>query len=200
MLLIKKYEWENYLIIEGEFIEARKYLSFERTVNYEADSPFLHNEIVLLGSKVEIAMKKLIFYANDDNKFRASDISDYKHALLTICPDLEKYETKLINNDLKFIPFSNWSSNKLQWWDAYSSIKHGSSRLAKLEHALNLLSAYQILLLIIHVMQSKEANEDKVFYTFAEMPKLLDPNFARELYQSDEVGFGYVFDNIRICM
>jgi len=73
--MAKKYEWDNYLIIESEFIEAKKYLSFERQKNYEADSPFLHNEIVLLGSQVETAMKKLISYENPDKQFSPGNMT-----------------------------------------------------------------------------------------------------------------------------
>lgn len=186
----KKYEWENYLIIESEFIEAKRYLSFERQANLEADSPFLHNQIVLLGSLVEIAMKKLISFHNPEKKFSPGNISDYRQLLLTIYPEIEEYKTLLLNTEIVFTPFANWSSKKLQWWEVYSKIKHGSSRLPKLDHALNLLAAYEILLHLIHVEEGKVAGDD-AFYSFREMPRLLSLQFQNYIGQGDEIGFGY---------
>ena len=195
--MTKKYDWDNYLIIEQDFIEAKKYLSFERAANLEADSPFLQNEIVLLGSKVEIAMKKLIQCRNKDNSFCPGNISDYKRMLLVIFPDIESYESLLIHSDLKITPFKGWSQKQLTWWEAYSKIKHGSSRIPKLEHALNLLSAYQILLFLIHY--EDRCDEEYIFYTFDEMPKLLELQFQWELHPFGPIGFGFPREQIKEC-
>lgn len=197
--MAKKYEWDNYLIIESEFIEAKKYLSFERQKNYEADSPFLHNEIVLLGSQVETAMKKLISYENPDKQFSPGNISDYKRLLLIMFPELEQYTVSIINTEINLTPFSSWSSNKLAWWDAYSKIKHGSSRLPKLEHALNLLAAYAIILHLIHFEESKMEKREYIFYSFREMPQLLVFAFECDMAEEDFIGYGYAIDQYKIC-
>ena len=194
----KKYDWENYLIIEDEFIEAKKYLSFERDANLDADSPFLQNEIVLLGSKVEMAMKKLISYRNPDRLFNPSNISDYRKILLVLFPDIELYGSNLLHTDSQIVPFEDWSKTKLKWWEAYNGIKHGSSRLPKLDHALKLLSAYQILLFLIHF--EEEQDKDYVFYTFDEMPRLLDLQFHHNLYPFGQIiGFGFPKNQINVC-
>ena len=195
----KKHEWENYLIIESEFIEAKKYLAFDRPANYEADSPFLHNEIVLLGSQVEIAMKKLISFKNPDKRFSPGNISDYKRLLLIMFPELEQYTVSLVNTEIKMTPFSEWSSKKLSWWDAYSQIKHGSSRLPKLEHALNLLAAYAIILHLIHFEEAQEEKQEYIFYSFREMPQLLAFGFECGVAEEDYIGYGYDIKQYKTC-
>ena len=192
--MIKKYEWEKYLIIESEFIEAKKYISFDRERNYEADSPFLHNEIVLLGAQVEISMKKLISYHNPVKGFSPYNIGDYRRLLLMVYPEMESYSTSLVNSDITFSPFKNWKNGKLAWWDAYSSIKHGSSRLPKLEHALNLLAAYEILIHLVHCEETKAKGDEYIFYSFREMPGLLRLNIESELYELDDGMMGYGFE------
>lgn len=198
-MVAKKYGWDNYLIIENEFIEAKKYLSFERQVNFETDSPFFHNEIVLLGSLVEIAIKKLIEFENPDNKFAPNKISDYRRLLLFLFPDIEKYHSTLIYSDIILKPFEGWSKNRLKWWEAYSSIKHGSSRLPKLEHALNLLSAYEIILHLIHFEEAKLAGDKYIFYQFTEMPRLLDFGFRSLVSSTGIIGYGFNADQYKIC-
>lgn len=194
---MKKYDWDNYLIIESEFIEAGKYLSFERAENLEADSPFLQNEIVLLGAKVEMAMKKLISFRNKDKSFSPYNISDYKRILLVMFPQLETYKTVLIRYDYPFIPFKDWSKKKLPWWETYSGIKHGSSEIPKLKYALDLLAAYQILLFLIHYEEQRDG--EYVFYTLGEMPKLLDIQFDKETIIFGTIGFGFPREQIKEC-
>lgn len=194
-----KYGWENYLVIENEFIEAKRYLSFDRPANFEADSPFLHNQIVLLGSLVEIAMKKLIDYHNPEKSFSPGNINEYKQLLLTMLPDMEQYQVRLLNTETLITPFANWSSKKLQWWEAYNQIKHGSSRLPKLDHALNALAAYEILLHLIHVEYGRSAGGSGAFYPFREMPRLLGLQFVKYVGQNDELGYGFAKENYKIC-
>lgn len=194
---MKKYDWDNYLIIENEFIEARKYLSFERTANLEADSPFLHNEIVLLGTKVETAMKKLISFHNPYESFCPNNISDYKRIILVLFPEIESYETVLTHSDYSFTPFKDWSKSKLSWWEVYSKIKHGSSRIPKLEHALNLLSAYQILLFLIQY--EEQSNNVYISYTLDEIPRLLNLQFHRDTRIFECLGYGYPKEQIKVC-
>ncbi len=196
--MAKKFDLEDYKIIENDFIEAKKYISFERTANLEVDSPFLHNEIVLLGSKVELAMKKLIGEIIEKEIFSPGNISEYRQLLLVLFPDIESYESVLINSELVFTPFKGWSQKKLSWWDAYNSIKHGSSRLPKLEHALNLLSAYQILLFLIYFKEQQES--EYVFYSLGEMPQLLELNFQKELHPFGAFGFGFPKEQIKECV
>lgn len=200
--MINKYDWEQYLAIEDEFIQAKKYLSFDRQSNLDADSPFLHNEIVLLGSKVEIAMK--VFIKNGcDGKIVASSISDYKRILLVMVPEIENYYVSLIGIDAPPIrPFYGWSTSALTWWSAYSAIKHGStSRLPKLEHGLNLLAAYLILLHLIHVLNAKKKNEFSAEYDFIELPKLFRLGFEGTRIFNTERPFLFGFDvsNYHLC-
>ena len=198
----KKYGWEEYLVIESDFIQARKFLAFDRQSNLDADSPFLHNEIVLLGSKVETAMKVLI-KSGIDKEVIVKSISDYKALLLVMAPDIERYQVTIVGSDASPIrPFEGWSSSSLSWWSAYSEIKHGSSsRLPKLEHGLNLLAAFEILLHLIHVIEAKNRNESHVVYGLSELPKLLNLGFDGlwVLDRERPFLFGYEVSNYNLC-
>lgn len=198
----KKYGWEQYLAIESDFVIAKKYLSFDRQLNLDADSAFLHNEIVLLGSKVEVAMKELIKIVSD-GRVSVGSMLEYKTLLLVMVPDIESYYVSLTGTDMPPLrPFENWSNKKLSWWSAYSEIKHGStSRVPKLVHGLMLLAALAILLHLIHIINEKKRNGSFAEYDLSELPKLFTLGFegAWIVNSTRPFTFGYDVSNYNLC-
>ena len=186
--MMEKFGWEQYLIIEEDFIAAKKYINFTQN-NYQVDSIFLRNEIVLLGSEIEIAFKKLINYLEPTTD--AGNINQYKEKILLYYPNIVNFQTNLLGTEQIFQPYQNWDADRLSFWDSYVNIKHGINNvLATLKLALDMLSAYEIILYFIHAEETRRQGGKEIEYFPLEWPKLLGLYF-----NNNEECFG----NASIC-
>ena len=76
----------------------------------------------------------------------------------------------------KYYPFKDWKNERLVWWDAYVHVKHSiTDKQATLNVALNMLSAYQLLLFVAEACTGID-NEHKYAYSHMNSPRLLTPN------------------------
>lgn len=172
--IIEHYKWDQYLIIERDFIDAKKYISFVPE-NYSIKSVFLRNEIILLGTELEEAFKKLITLVDSNTK--PGNISQYKENILKYYPNLVNFKTILLGTNQVFIPFDKWDEGKLEFWDTFEQIKHGVEDSSALDLALNMLSAYEIILHLIHVEVARQKGKTEAEYLPHMWPKLIDVTY-----------------------
>ena len=190
----KKYGWDTFLFIEEEFIQARRYIDFT-TTNMSATSVFFSNQTILLGAEIEKAFKYLIQLIDSDKS--RGNMADFKQESLLHYPKIPDFYTYIKDEEIKFYPFHAWHTNggKLSWWNVYNEEKHGNKK-STLKDCLELLSAFEILLLIIH---SEEINHPEfrikekqyIRYSITDLPKLLETKFLRRSEISDGVFISY---------
>lgn len=177
-----KFFWEKYLSIEKDFIDAKRYVDFV-PANYNVSSDFFSNEIILIGSLIESSLKHL---ANlRDPGCSVGNFGEIKGQILTQFPKIVLAETHLNGTEKVFSPFSGWNDGPLDWWESYTDIKHGKLEKASLKLSLVMLSAFEIVLFLIHSEQVRigeisnpDRNRTFVYYSFSEMPSLIIPNFT----------------------
>lgn len=116
--------WQYYLLLEAKFINSLTYVDLNEN-NYLAYSNEFAYELISIGSELDVFMKVVSDYSQDDRK----NINDYAKVILTKFPTLISQEVLINYKDLKIKPFENWSisapSQSLFWWDNYNSVKHG---------------------------------------------------------------------------
>lgn len=172
------YGWNNYLIHEKSFLVANEYIDL--VSNKTATSQFFTNQIVLLGSEIEAAFKKICLF----NGVQAGNMSQYKEETLKIFPKVYSYFCVLTLNQDKYEPFANWSTQngKISWWNVYTNIKHSTvNSTATVDVALTMLSALQILLFLIDAKNKKTPNLNGYYPVILfqqEIPSLFAPCFS----------------------
>ena len=172
-----KYLWEKYLNLEKDFIVAKRYVDFDASF-FNTTSDFFVNEITLLGSLLETALKHLAKLKNPSCS--VGNFGEIKGEILSSFPRIVSFETQMIGTNTAFKPFDGWDSGNLNWWSIYTDTKHGDDRHANMETALMMLSAFELVLFIIHAEDIKNGrcpsvNNDNsnVYYSLSEMPLLL---------------------------
>ncbi len=166
---MNSYGWERYLNIEREFLIARQYVSFSEVGSMCSD--FSIKTSVLLGSHIEAAMKKICKLISGSEQ---SKIDEYKEIILGAYPNIVNWTAKLFN-EKDYKPFENWNKNRLSWWDAYSEIKHNIiNGKVTFDDALNMLGAYQCLLLVVQMKEHIE-EKDVLAYDFSNHPQVFIP-------------------------
>lgn len=174
--------WKTYLSIEEQFLKANYYVAFDVE---NAHSNFLSQSIILLGAEIEHAFKVLCELI-DVNAPRG-DIGKYKEVILKNIPAIGKLRSALRENEeVQFFPFENWHNGKLTWWNIYTKIKHSTDdEKATMKVALTMLSAYQLLLILIEAYTPGE--EERTAYTQLDMPRLLVPDLNVGIGQEDNL-------------
>lgn len=82
----------------------------------------------------------------------AGNIGQYKSIILKNYPKIVDSKVSISRIGETYSPFSKWDSSQLDWWDAYTDIKH--HRLASLEKATcwNAICALSALYILIHYL------------------------------------------------
>ena len=154
--------FEQYEIIEEDFINFIKYVPLNEEKHLEVYSPILRDIIIRTCSQIEIFFREWALLEISDNKNKNAKLyesytknegrfwkfSDY----YTLISD-KKEKIYVSNLKQNICPFENWIEPKKTpyWWQAYNSIKHGERsnlKKATLEHALNSVAA----LFLLHCM------------------------------------------------
>lgn len=180
-----KFCWDKYKVIEKDFIDASKYVTFNEA-NYDTVSEFFDNEIVLLGSEIEKTVK---FIAKKASEKKPGNISEYKEVLLKTFPNIKSYIILFMGTNISIKPFGDWEEEKkLFWWDIYGDVKHGlNSENSKptMKIALYMLGAYYLLLRLSHYVQFYP---NDVEYSPYEWSRLIDwddeENKMHNIYES----------------
>ena len=183
--------WRRYLSIEEDFLQARYYVAFDVKT---AHSDFLSKSIILLGAEIEHAFKKLCELI--DEKAKRGSIADYKKIILQEMPGIVNLKSTLRENEeVQFFPFKDWQKGRLSWWTIHNNVKHhkDGEKKATMKVALNMLSAYQLLLFLIEGYNGEESH---TAYTQIEIPRVLVPDIRMGPGQTTqhEGIFCWIFD------
>lgn len=199
MMNFKKYDWDKFLFVEEEFVQAMRYVDFV-VENMNATSVFFSNKIVFLGSEIEKDCKYLLKLV--DSSLPRGNMKNFKEGILNFYPKIVDFRTYIKGSDLTFQPFQSWNekNGRLPWWDAYNNEKHGL-KTATLRDSLELLAALEILLYIIHSEETlkREGMTDGCYtrYTLLELPNLMETKFLRRVEMSDGFFVSFLADQFK---
>ncbi len=156
-----KHHWEYYLVLEKDFLQLERYVSFELGEDYLYDgkkhrkcgnSKKFSNEFVkqyqAICSEVDVILKSICLELCNQS---ACDMKNgYTPLVLQNWPNIKNQKVRF--KDLELQPFSNWQQEpdykSPDWWTPYNKIKHervNNYHKANLKNVLNALSGLYIL-------------------------------------------------------
>jgi len=139
--------WRYYLMLEKRFIESIEYVELH-VDNFNTFSNGYALLIQVIGAELDTIFKEFCGFNTSDRK----NIADYAQYILTSNPDIITRKVVLQEYDIVIQPFQNWNINKpaqtLEWWNAFTDIKHNryeQLKQAKQENILNILCALYLM-------------------------------------------------------
>lgn len=158
-----KYHWSYYLVLEKDFLEIERYVTFDLGNNFlyddnesndKGNSECFSNEFIkqyqAICSEVDVILKSIC--KEFDNNSSANDMKNYTAEILNCWPEIVQQKVKI--KDIELQPFSNWSGSEEEeytspaWWAPYNKVKHNrlsNYRNANLKNTLNALAGLYIL-------------------------------------------------------
>ncbi len=134
--------WKYYLMLERRFIESIEFVELHED-NLDAFSNGYALLIQAIGAELDTVFKEFCGFNTTDRK----TITDYAQHILNNIPDIRRQKIN-VQYDIEIQPFMNWDINQpgqsLQWWSAFTDIKHnryGQLKQATQGNALNILGA-----------------------------------------------------------
>ena len=150
---------EDYLQREKEFTDFIKYVPPSENQK-SVWSLKLANQLILIGSSIDSFFKQSMpFYKhsnkkNNNKKFKKLNLGDFRDLFEGYYNQLSKHAVYLLVTREKIVPFEEWGSGGgLNWWDAYTNLKHNrfkNRELATVENVLNALAALFLLNVYYH--------------------------------------------------
>ena len=151
-----KYHWEYYLVLEKDFLETERYISFDLGDNYLYDdrettnignSMTFSNEYIkqyqTICSEIDVVMKSI---CNELGNSSADNIKGYTPVILSKWSNITQQKVKI--RDIELQPFMNWKDEpnykSPDWWKPYNKVKH-YYKMANLKNVLNSLAGLFIL-------------------------------------------------------
>jgi len=145
-------------MLENRFAESIEYVELHMD-NYSTYSNGYALLIQAIGAELDTVFKEFCNFNTSDRK----TITDYAQYILRSNPDIIDRKILLQEYDIEIQPFKNWNVNQpgqtLQWWIAFTDIKHNRyDRLkqASQENVLNMLGA----LYLLEMMYLKKITEN----------------------------------------
>lgn len=156
-----KYHWEYYLVLEKDFLETERYVSFELGDNYlysQISSTNLGNSLTFsneyikqyqtICSEVDVIMKSICRELGDTS---ADDMKNgYTPTILQNWSNIKSQKVKM--GEIELQPFLNWEQSpnykSPDWWTPYNKVKHERIdyyRNANLKNVINALAGLFIL-------------------------------------------------------
>ena len=152
--------WNYYLMLETDFIDIERYISFDLGDNYlydmapvkdYANSRTFSNEFVkqyqTICSEVDVILKSIC--RELENKIVES-MPEYTEVVFNHWSNIFNQKVKIGDGELQ--PFRNWSQKPSykapDWWKSYNSVKHArleNSQEANLKNVVNALAGLYIL-------------------------------------------------------
>ncbi len=153
--------WSYYLVLEKDFLDVERYISFDFGDNYlydsdhtvadYANSTTFSNEFVkqyqAICSEVDVILKTI---CKELGNTSADSMPDYTNLVLNQWSNLPNQKVRM--NAIELQPFKNWSSNPTfkspDWWSPYNRVKHeriDNFRNANLKNVANALAGLYIL-------------------------------------------------------
>ena len=181
--------WKYYLMLEERFIESIEYVELNAD-NYDTYSNVYALLIQTIGAELDNVFKEYCGFNPSERK----NISDYAQSILSTDPDIINQEIMLHGYSMQIKPFTNWnaehSAQSLNWWSAFTDIKHnriGSMKQANQKNILNILGA----LYLIEMMYLKRiTNGTSDLDVFDETSKL----FGLKSWSSKAISLNQILD------
>ena len=138
--------WRFYLLLEDRFLKALSYVELCET-NYDTYSMEFVSQLREIGSEIDIVMKELCGFAQNDRK----RIDNYASVMLG--GSYQNIVNQVVfGKGIELKPFEQWNLSapaaSLVWWEAYNNTKHGrvlNFVEANLKNTFNALGALFIL-------------------------------------------------------
>ena len=134
-------------MLEKHFIESIEYVELHKH-NFNTFSNGYALLIQAIGAELDTVFKKFCGFNTTDRK----TIVDYAQHILINTPDIKNQKISVQEYNLEIQPFMNWDISQpgqsLQWWGAFTDIKHNryeQLKQAKLENVLNILGALYLI-------------------------------------------------------
>ena len=153
--------WRFYSMLEDKFTNTLQYVELDER-NFQTFSMEFVSQIREIGSEIDVVLKELLGYAQDDRK----NIADYIKGIEETYPDM--FQRKIMTQKLTIIPFDNLNKEKpseLLWWKAYNDVKHGrvlNFKEANLQNTLLLLATLYLFEMYLLKKSIKENESDIV--------------------------------------
>lgn len=152
--------WSYYLVLEKDFLDTERYISFDLGDNYLYDSHTIHdygnsgafsNEFVkqyqAICSEVDVVLKTI---CKELSGITANNMPAYTDLVLKKWKTLSEQKVRM--NTIELQPFKNWkpspSYSAPDWWTPYNRVKHErleNFRKANLKNVMNALAGLYIL-------------------------------------------------------
>ena len=152
--------WSYYLVLEKDFLDSERYISFDLGDNYTygsqpvvdvANSNVFSYEFIkqyqAICSEVDVILKSICRELGNTN---ANSMPEYTDEVLGKWNGLSSQKVRIKTFELK--PFENWKMspnyNSPDWWTPYNGVKHEritNFRSANLKNVMNALAGLYIL-------------------------------------------------------
>ena len=157
--------WKYYLMLEKRFVESIEFVELHED-NFDAFSNGYALLIQAIGAELDTVFKELCGLNTTDRK----TIADYAQHILTNIPDIKNQKISVQEYDIEIQPFMNWDINQpgqsLQWWGAFTDVKHNryeQLKQAKQKNVLNLLGALYLIEMLYLKKITADTDELDVF-------------------------------------
>lgn len=157
--------WKYYLMLEKHFIESIEYVEPHKD-NFNAFSNGYALLIQAIGAELDTVFKKFCGFNTTDRK----TIVDYAQHILINIPNIKNQKISVQEYNIEIQPFMNWDISQpgqsLQWWRAFTDIKHNryeQLKQARLENVLNILGALYLIEMLYLKKITDGTNEVDVF-------------------------------------
>lgn len=144
--------WNYFLAIEDDLKFTTRFVEPE---GQEQVYSLEFTKILLLSCSEIEAVSKLI--AVNNGFAEPGNIGQYKELILNKFPGIT--DAEVYARDIAFKPFKDWQNGKLEWWEAYTDIKHSRVENYRKGNYINATYALGALyLLILYLDKDVEAN------------------------------------------
>lgn len=144
--------WNYFLAIEDDLKLTTRFVEPE---GQELVHSLEFTKILLLAcTEIETAAKLVAFCKGEKEP---GNIAQYKALILSEYPGI--VDAEVFARDKSFKPFENWEKSKLEWWEAYTDIKH--SRVDNYEKGNYINATYALgalYLLILYLDKTTGSN------------------------------------------
>lgn len=141
--------WNYYLSLEQNLAETARYV--EPNGQEDVFSFEFAKILILSCTEIESVFKLLC----REFKEEKGDISGYKEIILENYPTIVKARVTVRRLGRDIVPFSEWGFSRLQWWDAYTAIKHDRDRSFGNATYINAVMALGALYVLIFFLAHK---------------------------------------------
>lgn len=139
--------WKYYLMLEKRFVESIEFVELHED-NFDAFSNGYALLIQAIGAELDTVFKEFCGFNTTDRK----TVADYAQYILNNTTDIKNQKISVQEYDIEIQPFMNWDINRpgqsLQWWGAFTDVKHNryeQLKQAKQENVLNILGALYLI-------------------------------------------------------